>query len=486
MCSDVAAAVDFGSSDSDFSVSDGTSLGSSFSDALDDAASSDSLTAPPISTVTQPPSYDYTSTLGSGSDLSSSLGLPSSSSLSSFASPLSNGFDPSNTLGLPSSGSLSSFDAFQPLSPSSIGSFPSFSNFSGLDLSSPPTPAATPTADTSAAPTLQAASQPQQPGFFGSLLNSAESGLSSAGQTISDGYSAAKSAVGAAIASPTGQRVMGGLEMLGGVGEGLASGTLFAAGTAADGTGVGALAGVPAQAAGVAGLVNASDHIVTGFNQLISGTPQQTVLSQAAGAVATDLGASPSTAQSVQQMTQFGQGLAGIATVAGAANLASTVPQTGLALADTGLQTPSAASTLAINSATGAQAEIDAAADFGAQGLQTTPRVSFTDGSIRAVPDIAISGTPGATVQVPAGFAAEDLSGAPLLDANGQPITSFTLNGQGQAVVEVKTGGATLTNNQATVYPGIQAGTATGVGQNAAAAGMAGPIQSTPVIVIRR
>lgn len=460
MCSDVAAAVDFGPSDSSSSISDGTSLGSSFSDALDDAADTDSLAAPPISTVTQPPSYDYTSTLGDGSGLSSSLGLPSS-------------------------GSLSSFDAFQPLSASSIGSFPSFSNFSGLDLSSPPAPAATPTADTSAAPTLQAAAQPQQPGFFGSLLNSAESGLSSAGQTISDGYSAAKSAVGDAIASPTGQRVMGGLEMLGGVGEGLASGTLFAAGTAADGTGVGALGGIPAQAAGVAGLVNASDHIATGFNQLISGTPQQTVLSQAAGAVATDLGASPSTAQSVQQMTQFGQGLAGIATVAGAANVA-TLPQTGLTLADTGLQTPSAASTLAINSATGAQAEIDAAADFGAQGLQTTPRISFTDGSIRAVPDIGISGTPGATVQVPAGFAAEDLSGAPLLDANGQPITSFTLNGQGQAVVEVKTGGATLTNNQATVYPGIQAGTATGVGQNAAAAGMAGPISSTPVIVIRR
>lgn len=485
MCSDVAAAVDFGSS-SDFSVGDGTSLDSSFSDALDNAASSDSLTAPPVSTVTQPPSYDYTSTLGDDSGLSSSLGLLSSGSLSSFQ-PLA---DPSNSFGLPSAGSLSSFNAFQPPGASSIGSFPSFSNFSGLDLSSPPTPVsidATPAADTTAAPTLQAAAQPQQqPGFFSSLLNSAESGLSSAGQTISDGYSTAKSAIGDAIASPTGQRVMGGLEMLGGVGEGLASGTLFAAGTAADGTGVGALGGIPAQAAGVAGLVNASDHIATGFNQLISGTPQQTVLSQAAGAVATDLGASPATAQSVQQMTQFGQGLAGIATVAGAANVASTLPQTGLTLADTGLQTPSAASTLAINSATGAQAEIDAAADFGAQGLQATPRISFTDGSIRAVPDIGISGTPGATVQVPAGFAAEDLSGNALLDANGQPITSFTLNGQGQAVVEVKTGGATLTNNQATVYPGIQAGTATGVGQNAAAAGLAGPIQSTPVIVIRR
>ncbi len=473
--SDVAgASFDAGSLDSGFSVGDGTDLGSSFSDALDGASDSDSLdslSSAPVSTVTQPPSYDYTSTLGD--DPLSSLGLPSSGSLTSsfqpFSATLSDGSDPSTS-------ATSPFNSFQP-----IGSFPSFSNFSGLDLSTPAP------ADTSAPATTVAQADPpaapaQQPGFFSSMLNSAESGLSTAGQAISDGYSATKSAIGDAIASPTGQRVMGGLEMVGGVGEGLASGTLFAAGTAADGTGVGALGGIPAQAAGVAGLVNASDHIVTGFNQMLSGTPQQTVLSQAAGGLATDLGASPATAQSVQQMTQFGQGLAGIATVAGAANVAPSL-QTGLTLTDTGLQAPS---TLAVNSATGAQAEIDAAADFGTQGLQATPRVSFTDGSIRAVPDIGLSGTPGATVQVPSGFVAEDLAGNPVLDASGQPISSFNLNAQGQAVVEVKTGGATLTNNQATIYPGIQAGTVTGVGQKAAAAGMSGPISSTPVIVIRR
>jgi hypothetical protein len=482
MCSDVAAPVDFGSS-SDFSVGDSSSLGSSFSDALDSAAS-DSLSAPSVPTVTQPPSYDYTSTLDGTSTLGgfgspSSPSFPSLDSFSSFGAP---------SFGSPSLGSVSPFDTSSFNSPSfaapSVGSFPSFSGFSGLDLASQPAISPTDPSATQTAPVLTAqASSQQQPGFFGSLLNSAENGLSSAGQAISNGYSAAKSAVGDAIASPTGQRVMGGLEMLGGVGEGLASGTLFAAGTAADGTGVGALAGVPAQVAGVAGLVNASDHIATGFNQLISGTPQQTVLSQAAGALATDFGASPDTAQSVQQATQFAQGLGGIATVGGAASVASTLPRAGLTLSDSG---PLATSTIAANSATGLQAEIDAAADFGTQGLQTTARASFTNGTVRAVPDIALSGTPGATVQVPAGFAAEDLAGNALLDANGQPISSFQLNGQGQAIVEVKTGGATLSNNQAAVFPGIQAGTVTGVGQNAAAAGMSGPISSTPVIVIRR
>lgn len=59
---------------------------------------------------------------------------------------------------------------------------------------------------------------------------------------------------------------------------------------------------------------------------------------------------------------------------------------------------------------------------------------------------------------------AEDINGNPLLNANGNPITLFSLNSQGQAIVEVKTGGASLTSNQATVYPAVQAGAATPVG----------------------
>jgi filamentous hemagglutinin len=99
-----------------------------------------------------------------------------------------------------------------------------------------------------------------------------------------------------------------------------------------------------------------------------------------------------------------------------------------------------------------------------------------------------VNGAPGAAVQVPAGYVAEDLNGNPLLDANGNPVTSFNLNSQGQAIVEVKTGGATLTSNQSVVYPAVQSGSAagTGAGTNAAEAGMSGPLPQTPVIVLRK
>ena len=103
--------------------------------------------------------------------------------------------------------------------------------------------------------------------------------------------------------------------------------------------------------------------------------------------------------------------------------------------------------------------------------------------------DIVVSGAPGSTVQVPTGFIAKDLNGNPLVDSNGNPITSFNLNSSGQAIVEVKTGGATLTPNQSTVYPAAQSGTATSVGGNAAQAfGGVQPstLPATPVIVIRR
>jgi len=99
-----------------------------------------------------------------------------------------------------------------------------------------------------------------------------------------------------------------------------------------------------------------------------------------------------------------------------------------------------------------------------------------------------VNGAPNAIVQVPAGYVAEDLSGKLLLDANGSPVTSFNLNPQGQAIVEVKTGGASLTSNQSVVYPAVQSGSAagTGAGTNAAAAGMSGALPETPVIVLRK
>ncbi|MDI7065380.1 hypothetical protein QMO17_29440, partial [Klebsiella pneumoniae] len=61
-------------------------------------------------------------------------------------------------------------------------------------------------------------------------------------------------------------------------------------------------------------------------------------------------------------------------------------------------------------------------------------------------------------------------------------------NQQGKAIVEIKTGGATLTPNQAAVYPAVQSGNAsgTGAGTNAARAGMDGPLPLTPVIILRK
>ncbi|MFZ6721412.1 hypothetical protein, partial [Undibacterium sp. Ji49W] len=144
------------------------------------------------------------------------------------------------------------------------------------------------------------------------------------------------------------------------------------------------------------------------------------------------------------------------------------------------------AGTLANNRLVGAQAESDATRNFTNQGLEVNQRVSLTDGTVRAVGDVSLNGTPGAMVQIPAGFVAEDLAGNLLLDASGNPITSFQLNSQGQAIIEVKTGGATLSTNQATVYPLVQSGGAAGVGGNAVDAGMAGALPATPVIIIRR
>jgi filamentous hemagglutinin len=75
------------------------------------------------------------------------------------------------------------------------------------------------------------------------------------------------------------------------------------------------------------------------------------------------------------------------------------------------------------------------------------------------------------------------------LAKRANPITSFNLNSSGQAIVEIKTGGATLTPNQSAVYPSVQAGTATSVGGNAAKAFQVpqpSTLTATPVIVLWR
>jgi hypothetical protein len=148
---------------------------------------------------------------------------------------------------------------------------------------------------------------------------------------ITDPLDNAAAAVGSgirsAISSPFGQRLLGGLEAVGGVAEGAAGSALFAAGAVAEGTLFGIPAGLLLQGAGLAALANAGDHILTGTRQAISGTPQQTVAAQIAGEIATRTGASPGTVQAVQNAVQLGQGIAGIGTFAGARHVGTSPPQ---------------------------------------------------------------------------------------------------------------------------------------------------------------
>jgi filamentous hemagglutinin len=131
-------------------------------------------------------------------------------------------------------------------------------------------------------------------------------------------------------------------------------------------------------------------------------------------------------------------------------------------------------------------AETDVVADFEAQGVTVTPRVSISDGNVRCVSDCVITGAPGQQLEVPSGFVAEDTSGTKLAGNNGGPLTKITLNSEGRAIIEVKTGGASLTGNQSVGYPAAQSGTAAGVGGNASRARLSGSFSATPVYVLRR
>ncbi len=135
-------------------------------------------------------------------------------------------------------------------------------------------------------------------------------------------------------------------------------------------------------------------------------------------------------------------------------------------------------STLERNVINGRLAEEAVVADLRAKGVTVTSRVSISGGNVRCVADCVITGAPGQQVDVPPGFVAENLAGTEL--------TTITLNSEGRAIIEVNTGGATLTGNQSAGYPAAQSGAATGVGVNAAEARMLGSFGSTPVYVLRR
>jgi hypothetical protein len=145
-------------------------------------------------------------------------------------------------------------------------------------------------------------------------------------------------------------------------------------------------------------------------------------------------------------------------------------------------------STVTNNRQVGKAAEQEVSTDLANQGTDVQQQVTLTNGSIRCQADCALNGAPNQVVSVPAGYVAEDINGNVLVDVSGNPVRTFNLNSQGQAVVEVKTGQATLTTNQSAVYPAVQSGAAsgTGAGTNAAKASMSGPLQQTPVIVLRK
>ena len=60
------------------------------------------------------------------------------------------------------------------------------------------------------------------------------------------------------------------------------------------------------------------------------------------------------------------------------------------------------------------------------------------------------------------------------------------LTARGYTIVEVKTGGATLSNNQRVVYPAVQSGTATAAGGNALKILLDLVLPKTSVIILRR
>ncbi|MEX2964624.1 DUF637 domain-containing protein [Microbulbifer sp. TYP-18] len=93
--------------------------------------------------------------------------------------------------------------------------------------------------------------------------------------------------------------------------------------------------------------------------------------------------------------------------------------------------------------------------------------------------DLSITGgMPGKTIDIPEGFE--------LYDLDGNRVTGgIQLDTNGQAILEVKTGNATLTGNQKTVYSACQLGQASACGNNATFAEFKDEIVPTSVYVLR-
>ncbi|MFO0860598.1 MAG: RHS repeat-associated core domain-containing protein [Phycisphaerales bacterium] len=100
---------------------------------------------------------------------------------------------------------------------------------------------------------------------------------------------------GEAINTPTGQRVLGGIEAAGGAAE-------MAIGVAASSTGIGAIVGVPA-------IVHGADHVQAGVRSVISGQHTDTFTKKGIETGLSHLGASPETASAVATLGDAGLGV---------------------------------------------------------------------------------------------------------------------------------------------------------------------------------
>ncbi len=128
-------------------------------------------------------------------------------------------------------------------------------------------------------------------------------------------------------------RGLGGLQAVGGAAEAVAGAGLAGVGGAASTTGIGAAPGVPAMIGGAALAVNGYDNFQAGLRQLWSGESTPTMIAQASGEVASALGASPETAQTVENVVGITQGAAG-----GAGAVAATMRTGGKVATVTGVQ----------------------------------------------------------------------------------------------------------------------------------------------------
>lgn len=139
----------------------------------------------------------------------------------------------------------------------------------------------------------------EEPGFWGSLWESTK-------ETASD------------VASAVGEfdrnhgavltRGVGVLQAVGGAGEAVIGAGIAGLGGAASTTGVGAAPGVPAMVGGWALIVNGADNVVTGARTAWTGDFQHNVVSEAVGATAGALGASPETVETIMNSTDLASG----------------------------------------------------------------------------------------------------------------------------------------------------------------------------------